>query len=231
MTQGPHGHPQGGMREGGARGGGEKKSIAETAAKWFLKIPAFFAEFVAKVMKEFTVRGSSGAIIIGSTIFIFGLFISANTYWQTIFKQPSLFPFWEDNWVGWGWLPHLYNFGFSRTFPFIRMPSISIGVLFDFRFFVAMIISCAIQIVQAASIRSMVWKPTPVAGISPKTVGLLAITLWVNDLIQALYAYPPLRYEKPEEVLLCFLWCVYTIFAAELGLLVYLLMSKDGVQE
>jgi hypothetical protein len=192
-----------------------KTDIFITLAKWVVFVIGIIPRFFAAIMEHFTEAGSVGAVALGSLVFVVGVLLTADTYWQSLFQGVALFPFFEQKWAGWSWLP-----GFS-LFP----PRPWFGIIFNPAFIFAVAWSFVIQIIQSATIRNAAFKSSNVAGISPRTVGLIAIASWTFDLIQTFSSRNPLQYSDPGEIFKCLMYGLFSIVASELGYVVYKMLK------
>lgn len=57
----------------------------------------------AKVLENFMGKNKPGTKILAALMFIIGVILSADSFYQT-FGNPPLFPFFEESWIGWEWL-------------------------------------------------------------------------------------------------------------------------------
>lgn len=188
-----------------------KTDIFSTITKWVVMAIAVIPRSLAAIMEHFTEAGSVGAVALGSLVFVVGVLLTTDSYWQSLFQGIALFPFFETRWAGWSWLP-----GFS-LFP----PRAWFGIILNPAFMFAMAVCFVIQIIQSATIRNAAFKATNVAGISPRTIGLIAIASWTFDLIQTFSSRNPLQYSNPGDIFNCLMYNLFSIVACELGYVVY----------
>jgi hypothetical protein len=198
------------------KGQTSKTDIFSTLAKWLVLVISIIPRFLASIMEHFTEAGSVGAIALGSLVFVAGVLFTTDSYWQSLFQGAALFPFFEQSWAGWSWLP-----GFT-LFP---QPRAWAGIIFNPAFVFALSLSFVIQIIQSATVRNAAFGVKAVAGISPRTVGLIAIASWTFDLIQTFSSRNPLQYSEPGEIFKCLMYNLFTIVAAELGYVVYRMLK------
>jgi len=193
-----------------------KGDAFHAVTKWLVVAISFVPRTLASIMEHFTEAGSAGAIALGSLVFTVGVLLTTDSYWQSLFQGAALFPFFEETWAGWSWLP---SFG---LFP----PRASAGIIFNFAFVFSVALSFVIQIIQSATIRNAAFKVgASVNGISPKTVGLIAIASWTFDLIQTFGSRNPLQFSDPGDIFKCLMYNLFSIVAAELGYVVYRMLK------
>ena len=100
------------------------------------------------------------------------------------------------------------------------------GIIFNPAFIFAIALSFVIQIIQSATIRNAAFNAkTNVTGISPRTVGLIAIASWSFDLIQTFSSRNPLQFSDPGDIFKCLVYNLFSIVAAELGYVVYRMLK------
>lgn len=192
-----------------------KTDIFHTLAKWLVVLISIIPRFLASIMEHFSEAGSVGAVALGSLVFTVGVLFTADSYWQSLFEGAALFPFFEQTWAGWSWVP-----GFS-FFP----PRAWAGIIFNPAFIFAIALSFVIQIIQSATIRNAAFGVKAVSGISPRTVGLIAIASWSFDLIQTFSSRNPLQFSDPGDIFKCLIYNLFSIVAAELGYVVYRMLK------
>jgi hypothetical protein len=194
----------------------DKSDIFHALAKWLVVLISIIPRFLASIMEHFSEAGSVGAVALGSLVFTVGVLLTADSYWQSLFEGAALFPFFEQTWAGWSWIP-----GFS-FFPLKAWA----GIIFNPAFLVAIALSFVIQIIQSATIRNAAFNAkTSVTGISPRTVGLIAIASWTFDLIQTFSSRNPLQFSDPGDIFKCLVYNLFSIVAAELGYVVYRMLK------
>lgn len=190
--------------------------IFSTFAKWLVLGASAVPRFFAAIMEHFTEAGSVGAMALGSGVFVAGVLLTTDSYWQSLFQGAALFPFFESQWAGWSWLP-----GFT-LFPLRAWA----GIIFNPAFLFAIAFSFVIQIIQSATIRNAAFNAkASVSGISPRTIGLIAIASWTFDLIQTFSSRNPLQFAEPGDIFKCLMYNLFSIVAAELGYIVYRLLK------
>lgn len=82
-----------------------------------------------------------------------------------------------------------------------------------------------IQIIQSATIRNAAFKAESVTGISPRTIGLIALASWSFDFVQTFSSRNPLQYSDPGDIFRCLMYNLFSILAAELGYVVYRMLK------
>lgn len=195
-----------------------KADIFSTIAKWVVLAISIVPRFLAAIMENFTESGSVGAVALGSLVFVVGVLLTADSYWQSLFQGAALMPFFEQTWAGWSWLP-----GFT-LFP----PRAWAGIILNPAFVFAVALSFVIQIIQSATIRNAAFNAkTNVSGISPRTIGLIAIASWSFDLIQTFSSRNPLQFSDPGDIFRCLMYNLFSIVAAELGYVVYRMLKGN----
>lgn len=195
----------------------EKADIFHTLAKWLVLFVSIIPRFLASIMEHFSEAGSVGAIALGSLVFVVGVLFTADSYWQSLFGGAALFPFFERVWAGWSWLP-----GFT-LYP----PRAWAGIIFNPAFIFSIALSFVIQIIQSATIRNAAFGVRATNGISPKTVGLVAIASWTFDLIQTFSSRNPMQFADPGDIFKCLVYNLFSIVAAELGYIVYRMLKGN----
>lgn len=206
------------IKSGKPKSGKPKSDIFSAIARWVVIIISIVPRFLAAVMEHFTEAGSVGAVALGSLVFVVGVLLTADSYWQSLFQGAALIPFFEQSWAGWSWLP-----GFT-LFPLRAWA----GIIFNPAFVFAVALSFVIQIIQSATIRNAAFNAgTEVSGISPRTIGLIAIASWSFDLIQTFSSRNPLQFSDPGDVFRCLMYNLFSIVAAELGYVVYRMLKGN----
>ncbi|MGI8502182.1 MAG: hypothetical protein ACR2LR_13760 [Hassallia sp.] len=195
----------------------DKSDIFHTLAKWLVVLISIIPRFLASIMEHFSEAGSVGAGTLGSLVFTVGVLLTADSYWQSLFEGAALMPFFEQTWAGWSWLP-----GFT-LFP----PRAWAGIIFNPAFIFAIALSFVIQIIQSATIRNAAFGVKAVSGVSPRTVGLIAIASWTFDLIQTFSSRNPLQFSDPGDIFKCLIYNLFSIVAAELGYVVYRMLKGN----
>lgn len=100
------------------------------------------------------------------------------------------------------------------------------GIIFNPAFLFAIAFSFVIQIIQSKTIRNAAFNAKPsVTGISPRTIGLIAIASWCFDLIQTFSSRNPLQFTEPGDIFKCLMYNLFSIIAAELGYVVYRILK------
>lgn len=222
MTQGPQ-KPQGARSPQGvtpiqmpaqmphgmgnpASGSKKSTSFMETAVEWGFKILAFPSWIVTTIFHSMLQPGAGGATFMGRMTFIFLVVLSSDSIWQTVFRQKALLPWYAESWVGWGWVP-----GLEINFRPIHV-GLSLGILADPLFYIAVTISMIIQLIESAVLFGERF-----FGVDRRVLGFAAIFCLVVEVIAGFATRNPLRYEDPGEVIKCTLYIVFSIAAPELG--------------
>ena len=200
-----------------SRTGINRPSALQTFASWCWKIFGFIPVFLAILFRELTTPGTFAAIMVGGLIFLCGVLMSADSYWQMWSQQPALFHFFEKQWLGWGWFPNI-TLNLNRWwFPLnFSMPLVTNG-----NFIFALTISCAVQMIQSAAVRNMAFKAKSIGGISAKTIGVISIGSWAFDFIMAFASRSIFQFDDPGMRIGCFFYNLFSIFAAELGYIIF----------
>ncbi|MEA5574063.1 hypothetical protein [Calothrix sp. UHCC 0171] len=180
----------------------QSPDFMQTAVSWCFKVITFPLWIVTAIFHQMLTPGASGATFLGKVIFIFLVVLSADSYWQVLFQNLSLFPWYETQWTGWGWLPAL------KLFPV----GFSLGLLGNPIFYICVTISFVIQMFQSAFVTGEKF----ITG-NPKLLGLIAVALYSFDIIMTFSSRNPWRYSDPGQVLQCILFNLFTISCAELG--------------
>jgi hypothetical protein len=233
---------------GGSKGGnGEgsspktpppKRSIGQVIdaiAKWAVLIVGLPIRAAAAIVAQFVANGGAGRAVVGGLLFMMGSAISADSIWQTVFRQRPVFPWFES---GWSWF---------------NVPAAVFNPFFYLGFFLAI----GLQIVEAYALRgknpdsarrelqdSMVydleskpsgkidlvgelWKDYKTAGIKDRsTAGLISLAIWVFDFVTTFAARNPFAYTDPSTILCCILFNIATMMAGEIGFAIWQL-TKD----
>lgn len=90
---------------------------AEILAGWIVDFIAFPVSFVTHIFAQFVTPGSSGTRILGALGFFIGTLLSTDGIWQTMYGGAPIFPWFEDNWIGYiGWIQLPFNLFFWLAF-------------------------------------------------------------------------------------------------------------------
>ncbi|MBN3945535.1 MAG: hypothetical protein HWQ38_03180, partial [Nostoc sp. NMS7] len=143
----------------------EKADIFHTLAKWLVLLISIIPRFLASIMEHFSEAGSVGGIALGSLVFVVGVLFTADSYWQSLFGGAALFPFFEQVWAGWSWLP-----GFT-LYPLKAWA----GIIFNPAFIFAVALSFVIQIIQSATIRNAAFQVKATTKLQR-----VRVSLWKN---------------------------------------------------
>ena len=186
-------------------GGGD---FMKTTVEWGFKILAFPLWLVTTIFHSMLQPGAGGATFLGRLTFVFLTVLSSDGIWQLIFRQKALFPWYGESWIGWGWLP-----GLEIHFRPFHV-GLSLGILANPLFYIAVCISMIIQLIESAVIFG-----DRFAGASGnnRVLGFAAIACFTFEVIAGFATRNPLRYESPGDVLKCCIYVLFTIFCAELG--------------
>lgn len=90
---------------------------------WLIFIPA-------KILENFMGKNKPGTKILAALMFIAGVILSSDSFYQ-VFGQEALFPFFEESWIGWGWL------------------TVWVGPIF----WIAILVSLAVQLLESFTLR------------------------------------------------------------------------------
>jgi hypothetical protein len=202
-------------------GGKSKGSIIDTLVYWMWLVFSIIPSIVINSARLMVTPGTVAAGTIGGFIMITGMLMSADSYWQLWSQQPALFHFFEKTWLGWGWVPH----------PIISLspPKFAIypGLLFNGNFLFAICLSSTVQVIQSVSFRPGKFKGASIAGISPQTIGFIAWGFWAFDILMAFGSRNPFMYTSVSDRLWCATYDVISVFTAELGFMVFMMLKES----
>jgi hypothetical protein len=68
-----------------------------------VKIVGVIIYIPARILDNFVDHNKAGVKVLAAAIFMVGIAMSSDSFFQAFGGQP-LFPFWEDSWIGIGWL-------------------------------------------------------------------------------------------------------------------------------
>jgi|GEM_PF-967329 len=68
-----------------------------------VKIVGLIIYIPARILDNFVDHNKAGVKVLAAAIFMVGIAMSSDSFFQAFGGRP-LFPFWEDNWIGIGWL-------------------------------------------------------------------------------------------------------------------------------
>jgi hypothetical protein len=68
-----------------------------------VKIIGIIPYTVARILENFIDHSKPGIKVLGAVLLVGGTIFGADGFFQAFGGKP-LFPFWEDSWIGWGWL-------------------------------------------------------------------------------------------------------------------------------
>ncbi|NEU76704.1 hypothetical protein PI95_030400 [Hassallia byssoidea VB512170] len=201
-----------------------RPSAIQTFVTWLWIIIGFIPRLLAYIFRELTTPGTAAAITVGGLIFLCGVLMSADNYWQMWSQQPALFHFFEKQWLGWGWFPTI-TLNLSRWwFPL----NFKMALLTNGNLIFALVISCAVQMIQSAAVRNLAFKSKSIGGISARTIGLISIGSWVFDFIMAFASRSIFQFDDPGMRIGCFFYNLFSIFAAELGYIIFEMMKTPN---
>jgi hypothetical protein len=199
----------------------------EIIARWLVDLIAIPVSFIASIFAQFLERGGSGTRILGALGFGIGTLLSTDGIWQTIFQGTPLFPWFENEWIGWvGWL----------ILPFNPL------------FWMALSISALIQVMEAKTLRSKppqeakkefeeskqytlpekpkntidltraLWGEYKRAGMKERNSGgAIALFFWTFDLVTTFVGRHPLAYANPGQIVACLAYNFGTMLSGEIG--------------
>ncbi|WP_254625662.1 hypothetical protein [Nostoc sp. TCL240-02] len=211
-------------------------SFFEILAEWIVNIISIPFTFLSTILEQFLTPGSSGTRIIGGIGFIFGTLLSTDGIWQTMFQGTPLFPWWEENWIGWtGWLL----------------------IPFNLLFWIGFAMSALIQIMEARTLRGKrpdqakvefeesqqynlpsrptgkidlskaLWGDYKRAGMKERRTGSgIALFFWAFDIVTTFAGRNPFRYTEPSQILGCFAYNILSMMAGETGFAIWKLTKK-----
>lgn len=197
------------------------RSWVDTLVNWIWEIIAFVPNLITSLVKLMVTPGTTAAVCMGGVGFLCGIFMSADSYFQLWGGGQPLFPFFETNWLGWGWFP-------SIDFSLIPFKfRLNFGIFTNGVFLFSVALSSIVQMIQSVTFRSFTAKvKTSVKGFSPKTIGLIAYSSWVFDFILAFTSRNPFIYDDPSMRLSCAAYVIFSVFAAEIGYTVFMLIKE-----
>ncbi|AFY43655.1 hypothetical protein [Nostoc sp. PCC 7107] len=201
---------------------------AEILANWIINLISLPVSFVAYILSSFVTPGSGGTKILGAIGFFIGTTLSADSVWQAMFQGTPLFPWYEQNWVGWlGWL----------TVPF------------NLFFWLSWAISSLVQVMEARTLRGKkpniakteyedakqyaldnkpnngviditkaLWGDYKRAGMKERHSGAaVALFFWAFDITTTFVGRNPFRYQDPGQIIGCFAYNIAAMIAGEIG--------------
>jgi hypothetical protein len=209
--------------------------IIDTIAKWAVLIVGLPIRAAAAIVAQFVANGGAGRAVVGGLLFMMGSAISADSIWQTVFRQRALFPWFES---GWSW----FNVPAAIFNPF---------------FYLAFLIAVGLQVIEAYALRGKnpdsarrdlqdhmvydletkpngkidlvgeLWKDYKTAGMKDRsTAGLISLAIWMFDVVTTFAARNPFAYAEPLTILTCIMFNVATMLAGEIGFAIWQL-TKD----
>lgn len=199
----------------------------EIVARWVVDLFAIPVSFVTTILAQFLERGGSGNRILGAIGFWAGTLLSTDGIWQGLFQGTPLFPWFENEWIGWsGWL----------TLPF------------NLLFWISLAMSALIQIQESKTLRGKLpaeakkefeetqlytlpqkpnntidlgralWGDYKRAGMRQRNSGgLTALFFWLFDFCTTFAGRNPFRYTNPSMILACLFYNFATMCAGEIG--------------
>lgn len=205
-------------------------------AYWVVALFAIPSSFFAHILAQFLERGGSGSKILGAMGFFVGTMFGADSIWQTFFQGTPIFPWWENEWIGWGAWPALL----------INVP-----------FWCSVGISALIQVMESRTLRGKspeearrefenakqytlpekpkgvidltraLWGDYKVAGMKERNGGgLIAALFWIGDLVSTFVGRNPFRYTNPIAIIGCLAYNILTMIAGETGYKIWKETSK-----
>jgi hypothetical protein len=187
----------------------------------------------AKILENFIGKNKPGTRILAALMFIAGVILSADSFYQT-FGQPALFPFFEQTWIEWGWL------------------TIWIQPLF----WLAILVSLAVQLLESFTLRGknpdeakleyeqikhhtlpknnpnvidlvehrrQVYKR---AGMNtPKLLGLLILAVFISDIASAFISHNPWG-QAPHIFMGMVIYNFFCIVSSETGYILWKEVNK-----
>lgn len=194
-----------------------------------VKIIATPAVALARFLENFIDISKPGIKALGAALLVIGVILSADTFFQS-FGGKALFPFWEDSWIGAGWL-YIWT-----TVPFWCAVTIALGVQWiesyalrgkspeqakaDYEAVKSHVTpdrnSKAIDLVEA---RRRDYKR---AGMQDRTLlGLVILLVFILD-IGSTFSARPFWGEEPTRLIAIVLYNVLTMMAGETGFTLWL---------
>lgn len=195
-------------------------------AHWIVWLITIVPLFLAKVVSAFF--GGAGVLAVAAAIFIGGILVNTNSYWQML-GQNSFFPWYYENpWTGWG------SWG---------------NIVISLLFWVAFGISIATSLIQGKAVRGkdveiakaqfsewnqhsvppepgedklkmaqISWRKLKSSGVSQhRTVSYGALAAWAFEFTVSFAQNNPFRFSDPTLVLGCIFFVLATGFAPEFG--------------
>lgn len=228
-----------GEQQHGSQKPPRKKSVGEiidNLAKLMVFVITLPIRAMAAIVAQFVGNGGAGKAAVGGILFLLGTAISTDSMWQTLFRQQPLFPWFESNWVGWwGWALVVVNPFFYLAF-FIAI-GVQVIEAYSLRGKNPDTARRDLQDVQQYDLEPKpsnkidlaqdLWKDYKKAGVRDhKTAGLVALSLWMFDLIITFSARNPWQYSDPATIIQCLIFNVATMMAGEIGFTIWKL-TKD----
>lgn len=222
--------------------GEEKKNkrslgqIIDFIARIVVTVIGFPVRMMAAILAQFIGNGGAGRAVAGAAMFLLGCAISTDSLWQTLFGQRPLFPWFESGWIGWwGWSLVLLNPFFYAAF--LVATAIQVVEAYTLRGKNPDAARRDLQDVQQYDLDSKptgkidlaeaFWHDYKRAGMRDRsTAGMIAISLWVFDLIITFSARNPLQFDNPITILQCLVFNLATMMAGEIGYTI-LMLTKD----
>jgi len=209
--------------------------IIDFLAKWTVLIVGLPIRVAAAIVAQFVANGGAGRAVVGGLLFMLGSAISADSIWQTVFRQRPVFPWFES---GWNW----FNVPVAVFNPF---------------FYLAFLIAVGLQVIEAYALRGKnpdsarrelqdhmvydleskpsgkidlvgeLWRDYKVAGMRDRsTAGLISLAIWTFDLVTTFAARNPFTYTEPLTIVTCIMFNIATMLAGEIGFAIWQL-TKD----
>ena len=202
-----------------------RQGVMALIIHWLIKIVTFPIVAIGHILDQFYGVEAPGKLALGALGFFAGVMVGADNFWQ-LFGGKSLFPFFEQDWIGWG------DWVLIWLFP---------------TFWLALGLSALVQVKQGQVIRGKtpeqakleykanvhklgtppngtidltraLWQDYKRSGMRRKaSVGVISVGFWAFEGVSAFAAHWPLAQETAGLVLACSLYCIFTIFAGEIG--------------
>jgi hypothetical protein len=180
----------------------------QSVINWAFTISSIPFKVLGFVLEELLTPGSKINIAVASMIFTYLVFLSIDSYWQGIFKNAPLFPWFETTRTV-NWFPRV------DFFPF----SINWGIFSNWEIYATIVLGSVVQLFQSACLRGEKFV------LSKKTVGFVAMGLWGFDFVITFISRNPWQFQDPQQIMACFAFNIFTIFCAEAARWIQLVLS------
>jgi hypothetical protein len=187
----------------------------------------------AKILENFMGKNKPGTRILAALMFIIGVILSSDSFYQTFGNEP-LFPFFEESWIGWGWLT----------------------VWVEPMFWIAILVSLAVQLLESFTLRGKnpdeakqeyeqvkhhtlpkhnpnvidlvehrrkVYKRSGMN--SPKLLGLLILAVFLSDIASAFISHNPWG-QLPHVFIGMVIYNFFCIVSSETGYILWKEVNK-----